>query len=320
MAGIRALEQQIKTKLSSAYALIGADDVIKENALNLIIKKFRPEETVRMRAENTAGEILAELNSGMLFAKRKLVILNEADKFKPSDFKTILGFEKNPDTLLAIVGNWKPEFKKIFPKYGVEIVDCWNPYPQEVEKIIRSEAAKNGFSISSEATRLLISLSKSDLKTILENLEKAISYADDEKELTEETIRKICVEDPYENTFEFAETLFLKDARTVNREMLKLDKKQHFPTLAYLIKTAEKALILWDMARRGEMEEGFGKMKIWKKQQPFFRRIASLPVEKLEKTYSILLDAEENMKSGLPHAFENATSRISGILGKRGNL
>ena len=269
-----------------------------------------------MGAGNLPGEILAELNSEMLFAKKKLVVLNEAEKFKTSDFKTILDFKKNSETILVLIGHWKSDFKKIFPKYGVQTVDCWNPFPQELERIVREEAGKNGFSIGSDAVRLIVSLSKNDTKTILENLGKTISFSEGKKEITEETIREICVEDPYENTFEFAEVLFLKNAAEADRALAKLDKKQHFPCLAYLIKNVERALVLWDLKRKGDMEEGFKKMKIWKKQQDFFRKLVSLPVWKLEKIYPILLEAEENLKSGVPHAFENAVAKISGILGQ----
>jgi len=312
----------VKTRIEPVYVFMGADDSLKNKGENLIYKTFGADSRIRMNSLNSAAEIVGELNSEFLFSKKKVVTVNDTEIFKTNDLKTLLGYERNPNTVLVFFSKWKPEIKALFQKNKISPVDCFPPFPDALAREIRSRVKAEGKNIGEEAMRELLSISRNSAEAAYSNLLKILSFIGDEETITKETIEKVGDEKEFLNVFEFFKELLTGKSENILHRCEKTDKRDYFPYLGFLTKRFETLLMLKEIQKDTKTlgDDVLKKYKIIRKDMPYIRKfLYGTTSETLVKSYKIILETYENIKRGQENAFANAALKILQVLEEGGH-
>ncbi|MFH1958047.1 MAG: DNA polymerase III subunit delta [bacterium] len=312
----------VKTRVDPVYIFMGVEDSLKTKGENLVSKNFGADNRIRMDSLNSAAEILGELNSEFLFSKKKVVTVKDAELFKVADLKSLLGYERNPNTVLVFFSKWKPEIKNLFQKNKISPVDCFTPFPDALAREIRSSVKAAGKNIEEDAIRELLSISRNSSEAIDSNLVKILSFLGDEKTITKETVGKAGDENELLNIFEFFKELLQGRSENVLRRCERTDKSDYFPYLGFLTKRFETMLMLKEIQKDAKTlgDETLKKFKIIKKDMPYIRTfLYGTTTETLVKCYKIILETYENIKKGQENAFTNAALKILRVLEEGGH-
>jgi len=311
----------VKTSIAPVYVFMGADYSLKSKGEKLISKNFCADTRIKMDSQNSAAEILGELNSESLFSKKKIVTVKDTELFKTADLKSVIGYSKDPNTVLVLFSRWNPKINKFFLENKISPVDCFPPFPDALAREVRNRVKSAGKNIEEDAVRTLLSISRNDSGEIDGNLDKILNFTGDEKTITQETVETVSSGREL-NVFEFSrELLSLNKSKKVVQRCEKIDKKDYFAYLGFLTKKFETLLILKGLQADGKtIEDGtLRKFKIIKKDMPHIRKfLHTAQIKTIEKCYKIILETYENIKSGEENAFINAILKISRALGERG--
>lgn len=310
----------VKTSIAPVYVFMGAEDSLKNKGEKLIGKKFCADNRIKMDSQNSTAEILGELNSESLFSKKKIVTVKDAELFKTADLKTLLGYSKNPNTVLVLFSRWNPKINKFFLKNKISPIDCFPPFPDALAREVRSRVKAEGKNIEEEAVQTLLSISRNDSGEIDGNLDKILNFVGDEKTITQKTVETVSSGREL-NIFEFSREMLSSKTKKVMQSCEKIDRRDYFACLGFLTKRFETLLMLKSLQTTGKNieDETLRKFKIIKKDMPHIRKfLYRTTIENIEKCYKTLLETYENIKRGQENSFTNAILKISRTLGERG--
>jgi DNA polymerase III subunit delta len=96
----------VADQLKPVYLLVGSDRPKIERALRRLRDRFAPDAIDHLRAdEHTAGDAVAACNSLGLFGGERLVLVEEVERWKADDVKTLAGYlaDPAPGAVLALV-------------------------------------------------------------------------------------------------------------------------------------------------------------------------------------------------------------------------
>ena len=97
----------VATELKPAYLLTGSDRPKISRALHRLRERIGDDATEHLNARDASAEdVIASCNAMGLFGGERLVIVEEAERWKAADVKEIAGYlaAPAPATVLALVG------------------------------------------------------------------------------------------------------------------------------------------------------------------------------------------------------------------------
>ncbi|MEA2081882.1 MAG: hypothetical protein U9O97_04020 [Elusimicrobiota bacterium] len=319
---INAFKQQLKRRIESVYAFIGADDGSKDEGLALICNAMETSNIIRMDSTFLPGDILTELNSQLLFSDKKIVLIKDAESFKDDELKSILSYSKNPGTSLVLFCAWNARIKKFFTLSKSVIIDCFKPFPRQTAAAVRSRLAKEGKRIDDAAMSALIEISRNSSVDVELNVSKLISFKADSAVITRDDIEKISTSRETDSVFEFTWRMLEGKTAETAHDAENLSTAGEIGCMGYARGLFEKLLMLKQRQRENEsISSGDAKaLGIFdKNQQAIAVKIVTGTSEKtLAEAYKTILETYENYKSGVPGAFANAAVKVSGFFGKGG--
>ncbi|MEG1751921.1 MAG: DNA polymerase III subunit delta [Clostridia bacterium] len=294
------LETELKKKLDSAYLLIGADEFLFSNCIQLIKQKccFSNEMMNFITLDDeklSASKLLTELESMPFGADRRLILVRDAD-FCESDKKDIIKYFENPNVYSTLIlwGNEKFGFLNKFST----IVECNKLKNYELQKIIDTWLLPYNKTASIEVKNRLIELSSFSLGKIWNECKKLCDFVGIRKEIMMEDIELLVPKSLEANVFELSTYIFKKkyeNAISTLNTLLKNNAPQSI--LATIISTFRR-MFLSSLSKDTDAE-----LSLLLKVKPFAITIArdqiqSFSQKKLKLINELLAEVEYGFKSG----------------------
>ena len=170
-------------ELKPVYFISGSDRPKVMRAVERLRSRFDADASERLSAVETTGdEAVAACNAlGLFGGGRKLVLVEEVERWKAADVKVVVEYLglPAPDTVLALVGT---EIKKDSPlaktaaKAGEALV--YNVVKKNVTNWLSEQFARAGAKADADACKALIELVGDDLVDLATETEKLATWAD----------------------------------------------------------------------------------------------------------------------------------------------
>ena len=306
---LRKLKDEVVDPL---YFIYGNDEFLKNQSLakikELALQGGMPDFNFDLfhAGETDISRIMSVLSTLPVMAKRRLVILKDADKLKSQDQETLLSYfnDPSPTTTLLMVGSDVDKRKTFFStllKKGA-LVEHNHPYEREMPKWIKWIAKKKGFEISDNAARCLVDIVGNDLSSVANEIEKASVYLGDKgKRIDLEDIEAVTIDMRERTVFQLIDALGKKNL------------KKSLENLKRLLDSGESPLLILNMIVRqlrliwtglDIMKGGGGESEVRKrvKLPPFvfkdyLKQIKLFKEEELREAYDSLFDLDLKFKS-----------------------
>jgi len=206
------LKKDLEAKIRPAYLINGSDRFLCYAALDNIKKalniSFKDMNEVIMQGDSVTKEEVAQSASIFPFADAyRLVQINDFNNKAKSKAKEdeLLKYLKNPmaETVVVFFSLDSIDALKPYLDY-VTHVDCDKLDSDTIKSILSAKLKKNEKNMSVKALDKLIMFCNNDMARISNELEKLVSYADNE-EITEKHVESLVFQDKEYQIFELAE-------------------------------------------------------------------------------------------------------------------
>lgn len=228
---LRAFQKHLQgaapSHFSPVYLIISKNGHERKEARQSVIKAVMPDSAAGDCELNvfSGGDIpmfqlLNELNTISFFCKKRLVVIQEADKLAKEATSFLEGYYERPNPnvyliLSAEAVNKNTTFYKKSEKHGV-ILDCPEEKSWEKEKSIQrwvaEKVAADGRQIDPPTVQHLIKQLGHDQELIHNELEKLYCYIGDRGRITIQDIMAICSSVNVENVWQLGDAIFALDA------------------------------------------------------------------------------------------------------------
>ena len=170
------------TELKPVYLITGGDRPKIQRALRRLRDRVGEEGVELLSALESGGDdAVAACNSmGLLGGGRRLVVVEEVERWKAPDVKAVAGYLTNPapDTVLALVA---AELKKDSPlgkacaKAGDVLV--YDVPKRRVAEWVTKQFTERGVTVDAEAVRLLVEIVGEDPEELASEVDKIATWA-----------------------------------------------------------------------------------------------------------------------------------------------
>ena len=258
-------------------------------------------------AEVSACEILDELRTAPFLTERRVVIVNDADKFV-SDNRTLLEkYFDNPcptGTFILTVSSWPSQTKlaKKLPKVG-KLISVAQPRPWQLpSRLIKYADDAHDKDLDKDAAELLIELSGDNLIRLYSEIDKLALFAHTEKTITLEHVEALIGHNRLFNAFAVIDaTLAGNTAEAVQRlrTMFAEDKSAEYTTVgafAFHFRRMFKAKVLLEKGvREAEVAK---RLRIWYNEDLLFLQLRKMTLEQLSGNLQRLAQIDYAIKTG----------------------
>jgi len=172
----------VATELKPVYLITGGDRPKIQRALRRLRDRIGDDAVELLTANDAGGEdAVAACNSmGLLGAGRRLVIVEDVDRWKAADVKTVTAYlaAPAPDTVLALIA---PELKKdsalvkACAKAGDVLV--YDVAKRRLPEWVSKQFADRGVKVDPEGTRLLVEIVGEDPEELASEVDKIATWA-----------------------------------------------------------------------------------------------------------------------------------------------
>ena len=170
------------TELKPVYLITGGDRPKIQRALRRLRDRIGDDAVELLTANDAGGEdAVAACNSmGLLGAGRRLVIVEDVDRWKAADVKTVTAYlaAPAPDTVLALIA---PELKKdsalvkACAKAGDVLV--YDVAKRRLPEWVSKQFADRGVKVDPEGARLLVEIVGEDPEELASEVDKIATWA-----------------------------------------------------------------------------------------------------------------------------------------------
>lgn len=230
------------------YIFTGDQIHLVEKALSQLRDKVLGNEDdmnyVVFQGDSASGEEIFENASTIpMFSSNKIIVVKNAEKLKAKELISIESYLESPSpsaTLIMIFSDGKaPKIKKKkLPRY-VFSVEKGNTV-----SLVREEATKLGFQISSKAAQTLISLVGEDLKELYNELVKLSIYRSEGNTIEIEDIENHTRKAKFGDVFALINAISKKNKREAQKALLELEEQGEEP-LSVLSRLLWRFRLIW---------------------------------------------------------------------------
>jgi DNA polymerase III subunit delta len=169
--------------LQPAYLIVGSDRPKVARALERLRARVGAEAVETLSARETSGEeAVAALNALGLFGGLRLVLVEEAERWKAADAKAIAGYLQAPvpDTVLAVTGAVKADsaLGKAIAKAGRVL--AFDVVKKQLPNWVLQQFERRGAEADQEAARALVELVGDDVDALAAEVDKLATWASGE--------------------------------------------------------------------------------------------------------------------------------------------
>jgi DNA polymerase III subunit delta len=158
------------------------------------------------------GDEIAETAATLpMFASWRVVVVKKADALSVASLEVLASYINNPSpsTCLLLQGVKIDQRKKFFSeiKKKGELVEFKRLYENQLAAFIRNEASLRGRKIEPAAAEMLVYLVGNNLQELISELEKAILYVGEAREILLSHVRSIVSDTRVNSVFELTDAL-----------------------------------------------------------------------------------------------------------------
>jgi DNA polymerase III subunit delta len=312
------------------YIIAGKDEFLACGQLNALLGSLLEPEEMQMcllQAEAdkiTAAEVFDELRTLPFLAKRRVVVLNDADKFV-SENRELLEkyFEKPASTgvLVLEVRSWKSNTRlaKLLPSVG-KLIEVAEMKAKSLIPYI-SDYAKNqhGKTLSANAAYMLVEFAGEEPGILCSEVDKLAAYTNSAKIITEKDIAAVVGKNRVFDVFEVIDAMTagnLAGAIEKLRLMFSSDKDAEYTVIGAFAWHFRRMFTASAMLKNGASpDEAAGKLRIWNRAD-FFNTLKKMPIEKIGRCLRHLAEIDYQMKTGRATAQTAIETMVIQLAGK----
>jgi DNA polymerase-3 subunit delta len=166
--------------LQSAYLIVGSDRPKVARALERLRSRAGAEAVETLSAREASGEeAVAALNALGLFRGLRLVLVEEAERWKAADAKAVAAYLESPapDTVLAVTGEVKRDspLGKVIAKAGQVL--AFDVSKRQLPAWVLQQFERRGARADQDAARLLVDLVGEDVDELAAEVDKLATWA-----------------------------------------------------------------------------------------------------------------------------------------------
>lgn len=209
------IKKDLSTNLKPVYLLFGKEEKLKEEIIDKLTSEVLSRETKeynisvidegKIKEENI--NIIFLLNSMPFMANRRVVIIKEAEKLDKKEEEKLILYLKNPSpyTLLILVisdnrkmkGMLSSSLETLIKKTGV-FIDCSFSYErergeEEMKTWVNNKIKSFGKKIEPSALEEFVHLTRGDLFSLSNELDKVISFLGERDLITKQDVETVII-------------------------------------------------------------------------------------------------------------------------------
>lgn len=235
-ANLRAFEKHLESAtpnhFADIYMILAREAYERKAALDALIKSVLKQETAPdlcfhlFDAEkHPMAEPLAELETMAFFAKKRLIAIQNVDKYDKNSISKLESYFSTPNrsvclALIAPTVNRATNLFKKAEKAGI-ILDIPEEKPWEREKSLaewlRTIASTLGKQINPPICQLLVKQLGTDQTLLHQEILKLVCYVGDRPQITDRDVAAICGSVNSESAWQLGEAIFRRDPTTALR-------------------------------------------------------------------------------------------------------
>ena len=306
------LKKQLEEKIDLVYLISGSDRFLCFKALEMIEKKLnisiKDMNSVTLLGDQVDAKNIVDSANVFPFGDeyRLVVVKNFNPKgstgtkknFNESVIEEYLDAPTGSTVLVFFNADGDEFFKNI--KSKLVHIDCEKLDLSSIVKIILNDVKNQGGKISESAAKLLALYSNLDMTRISSELMKLVSYTNGRREIVDEDVKALVVEDKEYQIFELSE--YIAQGKKIEAlrmiQALSLNGKSGFSILTPLYNNYRRVLFTAINAgqRDADIASALGvkeyAIKMCRNQAKLFSP------KKLKKIVDMLADADKNIKNG----------------------
>lgn len=304
-----ALKELEKENILPVYLFCGTERYLMEEAVRKVeaiivepaTKSFNY--NLFQGSEATAEAIIDVAQTIPMMARRKLVVVKDADKLSAADMERLVRYIKDPSPSTCVVFTAsKADMRKAFFQALKNSTVKFDPlYESQLPQWIKKEAESKGKRITSQAAQYLADAVGNDLLRLRNELEKVSLYSGDVKEIGLNDVEAVSTKGRLKSIFELTDAVGGKDrgkAIEILGELL--DNGENGVYILYMV--VRHLRLIWkvkELLDRGTKPDNLGREL---GMQPFLlKRIVDqtkrFSSEDLKEVFPMLLEADASLKS-----------------------
>ena len=300
--------------MKRVYLLLGPEEGEKDSFIDGYISRLKkeigePPEIYRFYPfESNLIDVLSLLRNGSLFAKHKIVILNQTEEIKKKEDLTLLiQYLDNPvsdGTLFLLsteVRAVKPRIQRAVPPGNRKIF--WEMFENKKTDWVKAYFRKNEIRIDHEGTLYLLEMIENNTKDLRQECERLSQFLGKGTHINIKTIEKYCYHSREETVFTLFERIASRDFVTSHEVLYTIMcTKESEPTTLL-------SGILWQLRRLSNMkqlvhdnyslDEVFTKLRISNKKGKKIYNTAhqNYSMEEVQKLIQLVAEFELRLRS-----------------------
>lgn len=216
----------------SIYLFLGEAEGDKDKLINQMIEQHFPDSEERRnntgrffinQDKNSAEELLAAADfamSGSMFSAKRVCIIRNFENVKSNDTTKpvikdmISGLADGTVMIITSSENKLPPLLDKFPDNVIHTVQFWKQFDSDLFTYIKKTLTDKNISIEERYIPLILELTGSDICKI-DELVDMIGYSAGDMKVTDSVIRDLAGDVKEMNVFDFTDSLFRKDKRSL---------------------------------------------------------------------------------------------------------
>jgi len=194
---------------------------IKDAVLEQATQSFNLDTIDCAEGSRHAERILAAARTLPMMARRRLVIVRDADRLPPSDLELLLPYIARPSETTCLVfvaqdADLRRRFFMELKKRG-GLVRFDPPYENRLPAWVEEEAKALGHPMESGAAQLLVDIVGNDLAQLAQALERLSLFVGPGKRISVDAVEEVCAETRQHTVFDLANAVGSRDAKEALR-------------------------------------------------------------------------------------------------------
>jgi DNA polymerase-3 subunit delta len=262
---LEELEAEVnRGRLHPAYVVLGPEGYLSQQAYVFLKQRLlAPEAFAFNYAEFSAQDCAARqaveaAETFPMMAPRRLVVLTDLDRTRSADHEVLLAYLENPSPRSIVILTARDlDRRTSFYRRLREtacVVECPKLKGYALERWAESFIRKHGCRISQSALSKTVALAAEDLQSLVNELEKLLIYAGNEKLIPDEAVEDLVSSSRQHTIFELTGALGKKDRETALRHLANLIDSGEEPLgiVSMMARHFRQILVAKDLLEQGK--------------------------------------------------------------------
>lgn len=295
----------------NVYLVLGPELYLTRRAIDLLKSKWvSPESASFDYAEFIAGtvavdEILKAANTFPMMAKKRFVLVADAEKLKDAEQEELLASlhalsSRSVLVLLAEDLDHRKRFYKVF-RENHTVAEFSKLKGTALEQWADTYLQRKGYRCTRQAVKKIVDLAGSDLQTLISELEKLLLYAGSEKNISDAAVGELIGSSRQQGIFDFIDAVGDRDRNAALRSLANLLGMGEHPlvVVTMLSRHCRQVLIAKELMEQGiaAREIGIAAQIPPFKLPVFLRQARAIARETIQQMFIRLADIDRRLKS-----------------------